>query len=123
MNYRSVFYCVLWCLVWTIDTFQVDKFSPEVEVRALIEGQFMAKRAHAEKLGYTMGTCSLLILSAVYPFCIIFWRGSGIPHVILIMSDLFLEFSLPQWSQSIPSIYLLMYVSTSLCYNWNISIS
>lgn len=34
---------------------RVDSFSKDVEVRALIEGQFMAKRAHAEALGYTLG--------------------------------------------------------------------
>ncbi|MGH0159173.1 UNVERIFIED_CONTAM: hypothetical protein FKN15_036342 [Acipenser sinensis] len=31
---------------------KVASFPEEVEVRALIEGQFLAKRAHAEKLGY-----------------------------------------------------------------------
>ncbi|NWW35360.1 XYLB kinase, partial [Panurus biarmicus] len=30
----------------------VSRFPKEVEIRALIEGQFMAKRIHAEKLGY-----------------------------------------------------------------------
>ncbi|NXV82796.1 XYLB kinase, partial [Atlantisia rogersi] len=30
----------------------VSDFPKEVEIRALIEGQFMAKRIHAEKLGY-----------------------------------------------------------------------
>lgn len=31
---------------------QVSAFQPQVEIRALVEGQFMAKRVHAEKLGY-----------------------------------------------------------------------
>lgn len=31
---------------------QVDVFEREVEIRALIEGQFLAKRVHAEKLNY-----------------------------------------------------------------------
>ncbi|KAL0150639.1 hypothetical protein M9458_054056, partial [Cirrhinus mrigala] len=31
---------------------QVASFEQEVEIRALIEGQFLAKRVHAEKLGY-----------------------------------------------------------------------
>lgn len=31
---------------------QVSAFPGDVEVRALIEGQFMAKRIHAEGLGY-----------------------------------------------------------------------
>ena len=34
---------------------RVDSFAKDVEIRALIEGQFMAKRAHAELLGYTLG--------------------------------------------------------------------
>ena len=34
---------------------RVESFASEVEVRALIEGQFMAKRAHAEGLGYNIG--------------------------------------------------------------------
>ncbi|OXB66264.1 UNVERIFIED_CONTAM: hypothetical protein H355_013421, partial [Colinus virginianus] len=34
------------------DSQKVSNFPKEVEIRALIEGQFMAKRIHAEKLGY-----------------------------------------------------------------------
>ena len=34
---------------------KVESFPKDVEVRALLEGQFMAKRAHAEALGYTLG--------------------------------------------------------------------
>uniref|UniRef100_A0A8C8SP18 Xylulose kinase n=1 Tax=Pelusios castaneus TaxID=367368 RepID=A0A8C8SP18_9SAUR len=34
------------------DDNKVPNFPKEVEIRALIEGQFMAKRIHAEKLGY-----------------------------------------------------------------------
>lgn len=34
---------------------RVDSFSKEIEVRALVEGQIMAKRAHAEALGYSLG--------------------------------------------------------------------
>lgn len=34
---------------------QVASFSKQVEIRALVEGQFMAKRVHAEKLGYKIG--------------------------------------------------------------------
>ncbi|XP_053266105.1 xylulose kinase isoform X5 [Podarcis raffonei] len=33
---------------------RVSTFPKELEIRALIEGQFMAKRIHAEKLGYTI---------------------------------------------------------------------
>lgn len=31
---------------------QVSAFPEDVEIRALVEGQFMAKRIHAEGLGY-----------------------------------------------------------------------
>ena len=41
---------------------RVDSFPKDVEVRALIEGQFMAKRAHAEALGYTLGKEFSLLL-------------------------------------------------------------
>ena len=34
---------------------KVDSFAKDVEVRALIEGQIMGKRAHAEALGYSLG--------------------------------------------------------------------
>lgn len=37
---------------------QVPTFPKDVEVRALIEGQFMAKRIHAEKLGYKICECA-----------------------------------------------------------------
>ncbi|XP_056155516.1 LOW QUALITY PROTEIN: xylulose kinase [Lampris incognitus] len=36
------------------DDNKVSGFSAQVEVRALVEGQFLAKRLHAEKLGYTI---------------------------------------------------------------------
>ncbi|XP_063159413.1 xylulose kinase isoform X7 [Candoia aspera] len=47
---------------------QTPSFPKEVEIRALIEGQFMAKRIHAEKLGYKI--CGLeftLVLLGVGP--------------------------------------------------------
>lgn len=34
----------------------LDRFpSREIEIKALVEGQFIAKRAHAEQLGYAVG--------------------------------------------------------------------
>lgn len=33
---------------------QVPSLSPEVEVRALVEGQFLCRRLHAERLGYSI---------------------------------------------------------------------
>ncbi|KAK2548131.1 Xylulose kinase [Acropora cervicornis] len=34
---------------------KIESFPKHVEIRALVEGQFMAKRAHAEALGYSLG--------------------------------------------------------------------
>ena len=53
---------------------QVDSFDSSVEVRALIEGQFLAKRVHAERLGYTMGKSTLfckLLGSSILAFDIV----------------------------------------------------
>jgi len=36
---------------------QVDSFTQEVEVRAVVEGQFLSRRMYAENLGYTLGEC------------------------------------------------------------------
>lgn len=33
----------------------MDQFDAATEIRALIEGQFLAKRVHAENLGYSIG--------------------------------------------------------------------
>ena len=40
---------------WNKEDKQVDSFAPDIEVRALIEGQFIAKKIHAESLGYNLG--------------------------------------------------------------------
>lgn len=40
---------------WNAKDERVQTFSPDNEVRALIEGQFVAKKIHAEKLGYNLG--------------------------------------------------------------------
>lgn len=37
--------------------------SKEAEVRALIEGQFMAKRIHAEQMGFRVGEKSTFLLN------------------------------------------------------------
>jgi len=36
---------------------QVDSFSREVEVRAVVEGQFLSRRLYAENLGCRLGEC------------------------------------------------------------------
>lgn len=43
---------------------RINRFSgKEVEVRALIEGQFVAKRAHIEDAGYSIKTCTRILAS------------------------------------------------------------
>ncbi len=37
------------------DDIEVKSFSSDEEIRALVEGQFLAKRVHAEALGYNLG--------------------------------------------------------------------
>lgn len=51
---------------------KVESFPKDVEVRALLEGQFMAKRAHAEALGYTLGkqVCISAPLECTKFFCL-----------------------------------------------------
>ena len=42
----------------------MDSFEQSaIEVRAIIEGQFLAKRAHAEKLGFTIGKWTHIYLT------------------------------------------------------------
>ncbi|TNN24052.1 Xylulose kinase [Liparis tanakae] len=35
---------------------EMSSLSPQVEVRALVEGQFLSRRLHAERLGYSIRT-------------------------------------------------------------------
>lgn len=37
---------------------QVSSLSPQVEVRAVVEGQFLSRRLHAERLGYSISKTS-----------------------------------------------------------------
>lgn len=46
---------------WDGSGVAVSTFPPEVEVRAIVEGQFMAKWAHAKKLGYTLSPSSRVL--------------------------------------------------------------
>jgi xylulokinase len=39
------------------DDVEVKSFSNDEEIRALVEGQFLGKRVHAEALGYNLGEC------------------------------------------------------------------
>lgn len=38
-----------------LDCVQIDDFLDAVEVRAVLESQFMAQRVHAENLGFNIG--------------------------------------------------------------------
>lgn len=49
------------CHRWDSDNTPVAEFSPEVEVRAIVEGQFMAKWVHAHKLGYQITASSRIL--------------------------------------------------------------
>ena len=40
---------------WNGDNQQISSFIPEQEVRAVVEGQFLAKRIHAKQFGYELG--------------------------------------------------------------------
>lgn len=59
----------------------MDSFEQSaIEVRAIIEGQFLAKRAHAEKLGFTIGkNCRVLATGG----------GSNNHSILQILSDVF----------------------------------
>lgn len=46
---------------WDSNGVAVSKFPPEVEVRAIVEGQFMAKWVHAKRLGYTLSPSSRVL--------------------------------------------------------------
>lgn len=59
---------------------QVSRFSKEVEVRALIEGQFLSKRVHAEKLGYTTGKTSKVLVTG---------GASANKSIIQVLADVF----------------------------------
>ncbi|XP_066300967.1 xylulose kinase-like [Branchiostoma lanceolatum] len=59
---------------------KVESFPPAVEVRALVEGQFLAKRAHAEMLGYSVG-CSTRVLAT--------GGASSNTSILQVLSDVF----------------------------------
>ncbi|TRY55341.1 hypothetical protein DNTS_009045 [Danionella cerebrum] len=59
---------------------KVSSFSPDVEIRALVEGQFLAKRFHAQKLGYKIVKNSRVLATG----------GASSNHDILqVLSDVF----------------------------------
>ncbi|XP_037801691.1 xylulose kinase-like [Penaeus monodon] len=59
----------------------VSRFtSREVEVRALVEGQFVAKRVHAENLGFSIGTSARVLATG---------GASGNKSLLQVLSDVF----------------------------------
>ncbi|XP_075941362.1 xylulose kinase isoform X3 [Anarhichas minor] len=52
------------------DDNQVSSLSPQVEVRALVEGQFLSRRLHAERLGYSISETSVLLLILIFSSCL-----------------------------------------------------
>jgi len=46
---------------WNSNDERVESFASDVEVRALIEGQFVAKKTHAERIGYTFDRSSRIL--------------------------------------------------------------
>ncbi|KAM6908154.1 xylulose kinase isoform 1-T1 [Lycodopsis pacificus] len=52
------------------DDNQVSSLSPQVEVRALVEGQFLSRRLHAERLGYSISETSVLLLLLIFSSCL-----------------------------------------------------
>uniref|UniRef100_A0A0B7A0A0 Xylulose kinase n=1 Tax=Arion vulgaris TaxID=1028688 RepID=A0A0B7A0A0_9EUPU len=59
---------------------QVDSFSPEVEVRAVLEGQFIARRVHSENAGFQLGPKTKVIATG---------GGSQNVDILQVLSDVF----------------------------------
>nr|XP_039267445.1 xylulose kinase-like [Styela clava] len=59
---------------------QVACFTDEEEVRAVIEGQFLAKRYHAEGLGYSLGISSKVLATG---------GASRNPEILQVLADVF----------------------------------
>ncbi|XP_062847302.1 xylulose kinase [Trichomycterus rosablanca] len=59
---------------------KVASFTPEVEIRALVEGQFLAKRLHAQKLGYKIVSVTRVLATG---------GGSANKDILQVLSDVF----------------------------------
>uniref|UniRef100_A0A8C5DTC5 Xylulose kinase n=3 Tax=Gouania willdenowi TaxID=441366 RepID=A0A8C5DTC5_GOUWI len=62
------------------DNRQVTSFSPQVEVRALVEGQFLSRRLHAERLGYSIRSGTRVLATG---------GASSNKHILQVLSDVF----------------------------------
>uniref|UniRef100_A0A3Q2EFJ7 Xylulose kinase n=1 Tax=Cyprinodon variegatus TaxID=28743 RepID=A0A3Q2EFJ7_CYPVA len=58
---------------------EVSQWSPEVEIRALVEGQFLSRRLHAERLGYSIGKTKVLATGG----------ASANQQILQVLSDVF----------------------------------
>ncbi|XP_005813992.1 xylulose kinase isoform X1 [Xiphophorus maculatus] len=59
---------------------QVSSWSSELEVRALVEGQFLSRRLHAERLGYSIGSASRVLATG---------GASANRQILQVLSDVF----------------------------------
>ncbi|GFN93384.1 xylulose kinase [Plakobranchus ocellatus] len=62
------------------DGSKVDSFPPEVEVRAVIEGQFIARKVHAENVGFQLGPKTRIIATG---------GGSKNQEILQVLADIF----------------------------------
>ena len=59
------------CYYFDADDRLLDDFSAAVHVRALVEGQFLARRIHAEDMGFKFGTiCQNSMLAVIQNFSV-----------------------------------------------------
>ncbi|KAK3793664.1 hypothetical protein RRG08_041274, partial [Elysia crispata] len=59
---------------------KVDSFPPEVEVRAVIEGQFIARKVHAENVGFQLGPNTRVIATG---------GASNNQEILQVLADVF----------------------------------
>uniref|UniRef100_A0A8D3AGQ7 Xylulose kinase n=1 Tax=Scophthalmus maximus TaxID=52904 RepID=A0A8D3AGQ7_SCOMX len=62
------------------DDAEVSSFGPQVEVRALVEGQFLSRRLHAERLGFSASTRSRVVATG---------GASSNKEILQVLSDVF----------------------------------
>ncbi|XP_033124154.1 xylulose kinase-like isoform X2 [Anneissia japonica] len=65
---------------WNANGESVSSFTPGAEIRAVIEGQFLAKRLHAENLGYHIGSDSRVLATG---------GASCNKSILQVLSDIF----------------------------------
>lgn len=53
------------CYYFDENDVEVDDFSASTHVRALIEGQFLSRRVHAEDMGFQLGNAHVLVAVVV----------------------------------------------------------